>query len=86
MSEVPRPKTKARAGLVLTFVQTLVIGLLAGLAVFLADALLAWLTLGYPVPIRPHFVAWYLAAGAVYSRPPRRWLACPPWRSASTTS
>ena len=45
--------------------QALAVGLLAGLAVFLADALLAWLTLGYPVPVRPYFVAWYLAAGAV---------------------
>lgn len=37
----------------------------AGLAVFLVDALLAWLTLGYPLPLRNYFVAWYLGAGAV---------------------
>ena len=45
--------------------RALAVGPLAGLAVLVADALLAWLTLGYPVPVRPTWVAWYLAAGAV---------------------
>lgn len=59
------PTPGPRKGLGPELARALSAGLLAGLAAFLTDALLAWLTLGYPVPIRPHFVAWYLAAGAL---------------------
>lgn len=38
-------------------------GLLAGIAAFLVDDLLAWSTLGYRLPTRLHFVLWYAAAG-----------------------
>ncbi len=39
------------------------VGLLAGLAAYLIDNFLAWMTLGYRVPTRLRFVLWYVAAG-----------------------
>ncbi len=54
----------AKPSLLPYLARALTIGLATGLAVCLTDALLAWLTLGYPVPARLGLVAWYPAAGA----------------------